>query len=183
MLHDELLVQKGVLIDEAWASQKLQPQYGELLRGLSSSPQWESRVVDRWNCSALRFCLVGSTCRNVSWALWLNGGCCHQRHRISKLLLWSLQVIPAMGKVSFRVLFLPTEEGSIESSLFINTSSHGILSYQVTTLFLQLEFCIYLCFKKWFSYSLNLETFKVHWISDTNQVFTVHPFYQILPVS
>ncbi|XP_075005561.1 transmembrane protein 131-like isoform X3 [Calonectris borealis] len=41
------------------------------------------------------------------------------------------RVIPAMGKVSFRVLFLPTEEGSIESSLFINTSSHGVLSYQV----------------------------------------------------
>uniref|UniRef100_A0A803Y9J8 Transmembrane 131 like n=1 Tax=Meleagris gallopavo TaxID=9103 RepID=A0A803Y9J8_MELGA len=41
------------------------------------------------------------------------------------------QVIPAMGKTSFRVLFLPTEEGNIESSLFINTSSHGVLSYQV----------------------------------------------------
>uniref|UniRef100_A0A8D0FWM6 Transmembrane protein 131-like n=1 Tax=Strix occidentalis caurina TaxID=311401 RepID=A0A8D0FWM6_STROC len=41
------------------------------------------------------------------------------------------RVIPAMGKISFRVLFLPTEEGSIESSLFINTSSHGVLSYQV----------------------------------------------------
>uniref|UniRef100_A0A8C9FYC1 Transmembrane 131 like n=1 Tax=Pavo cristatus TaxID=9049 RepID=A0A8C9FYC1_PAVCR len=40
-------------------------------------------------------------------------------------------VIPAMGKISFRVLFLPTEEGNIESSLFINTSSHGVLSYQV----------------------------------------------------
>ncbi|NWR74126.1 T131L protein, partial [Centropus unirufus] len=41
------------------------------------------------------------------------------------------RVIPAMGKISFRVLFLPTEGGSIESSLFINTSSHGVLSYQV----------------------------------------------------
>ncbi|NXE75279.1 T131L protein, partial [Cochlearius cochlearius] len=41
------------------------------------------------------------------------------------------RVVPAMGKISFRVLFLPTEEGSIESSLFINTSSHGVLSYQV----------------------------------------------------
>lgn len=54
--------------------------------------------------------------------------------------LWSLQVIPAMGKISFRVLFLPTEEGSIESSLFINTSSHGLLSYQVTTLIFSLSF-------------------------------------------
>ncbi|XP_032915442.1 transmembrane protein 131-like isoform X9 [Catharus ustulatus] len=41
------------------------------------------------------------------------------------------RVIPTMGKMCFRVLFLPTEEGSIESSLFINTSSHGVLSYQV----------------------------------------------------
>ncbi|NXI73102.1 T131L protein, partial [Anseranas semipalmata] len=41
------------------------------------------------------------------------------------------RVIPAMGKISFRVLFLPTEEGNVESSLFINTSSHGVLSYQV----------------------------------------------------
>ncbi|KFV48693.1 Transmembrane protein 131-like, partial [Gavia stellata] len=41
------------------------------------------------------------------------------------------RVIPAMGRISFRVLFVPTEEGSIESSLFINTSSHGVLSCQV----------------------------------------------------
>ncbi|XP_077156175.1 transmembrane protein 131-like isoform X3 [Paroedura picta] len=41
------------------------------------------------------------------------------------------RVIPAMGKIYFRVLFLPIEEGSFESSLFINTSSHGVFSYQV----------------------------------------------------
>jgi hypothetical protein len=48
----------------------------------------------------------------------------------------SSQVIPAMGKASFRVIFLPTEEGSIESSLFINTSSHGVFSYHVSTFIL-----------------------------------------------
>ncbi|XP_062964213.1 transmembrane protein 131-like isoform X3 [Cynocephalus volans] len=42
------------------------------------------------------------------------------------------RVIPAMGKTSFRIIFLPTEEGNIESSLFINTSSHGVLSYHVS---------------------------------------------------
>ncbi|KAM4834311.1 transmembrane protein 131-like isoform 2-T2 [Thomomys bottae] len=42
------------------------------------------------------------------------------------------RVIPAMGKTSFRIIFFPTEEGSIESSLFINTSSHGVLSYHVS---------------------------------------------------
>ncbi|XP_052036246.1 transmembrane protein 131-like isoform X2 [Apodemus sylvaticus] len=42
------------------------------------------------------------------------------------------RVIPAMGKTSFRIIFLPTEEGSIESSLFINTSSHGVFSYHVS---------------------------------------------------
>ncbi|XP_051055402.1 transmembrane protein 131-like isoform X1 [Phodopus roborovskii] len=42
------------------------------------------------------------------------------------------RVIPAMGRTSFRIIFLPTEEGSIESSLFINTSTHGVLSYHVS---------------------------------------------------
>ncbi|XP_073897424.1 transmembrane protein 131-like isoform X2 [Castor canadensis] len=42
------------------------------------------------------------------------------------------RVIPAMEKTSFRIIFLPTEEGSIESSLFINTSSYGVLSYRVS---------------------------------------------------
>ncbi|GAB5570441.1 transmembrane protein 131-like isoform X1 [Prionailurus iriomotensis] len=42
------------------------------------------------------------------------------------------RVIPAMGKTSFRIIFLPTEEGSIESSLFINTSSYGVLPYRVS---------------------------------------------------
>ncbi|XP_075469237.1 transmembrane protein 131-like isoform X6 [Ascaphus truei] len=41
------------------------------------------------------------------------------------------RVIPANGKSSFTIVFLPDEEGSLESSLFVNTSSHGILSYQV----------------------------------------------------
>ncbi|XP_069487401.1 transmembrane protein 131-like isoform X1 [Ambystoma mexicanum] len=41
------------------------------------------------------------------------------------------RVIPAKGTLSFRVVFLPSEEGNIESSLFINTSSHGVLPYQV----------------------------------------------------
>ncbi|XP_073501340.1 transmembrane protein 131-like isoform X1 [Phyllobates terribilis] len=40
-------------------------------------------------------------------------------------------VIPARGKSSFTVVFLPDEEGSYESSLFINTSSHGVMAYQV----------------------------------------------------
>ncbi|XP_038610943.1 transmembrane protein 131-like isoform X1 [Tachyglossus aculeatus] len=41
------------------------------------------------------------------------------------------RVIPAMGKTSFRIIFFPSEEGNIESSLFINTSSYGVLSYRV----------------------------------------------------
>ncbi|XP_030047486.1 transmembrane protein 131-like isoform X2 [Microcaecilia unicolor] len=39
------------------------------------------------------------------------------------------RVIPAKRKTTFRVIFLPTDEGSMESTLFINTSSHGVLSY------------------------------------------------------
>ncbi|XP_033871234.3 transmembrane protein 131-like isoform X2 [Acipenser ruthenus] len=41
------------------------------------------------------------------------------------------RVIRPRGKTSFRVIFLPTEEGNVENSLFINTSSHGVLSYQI----------------------------------------------------
>ncbi|XP_071244420.1 transmembrane protein 131-like isoform X2 [Salvelinus alpinus] len=41
------------------------------------------------------------------------------------------RVIPPRGKASFKLVFLPTEEGIIENSLFINTSAHGVLSYQV----------------------------------------------------
>ncbi|KAJ8281133.1 hypothetical protein GJAV_G00063930 [Gymnothorax javanicus] len=41
------------------------------------------------------------------------------------------RVIPPRGKTSIKLIFLPTEEGNVESSLFINTSSHGLLSYQI----------------------------------------------------
>ncbi|KAM8939773.1 transmembrane protein 131-like isoform 2-T2 [Pelodytes ibericus] len=43
----------------------------------------------------------------------------------------SRMIIPARGKSSFTVVFFPEEEGSFEGSLFLNTSSHGVLSYQV----------------------------------------------------
>ncbi|XP_066574073.1 transmembrane protein 131-like isoform X2 [Amia ocellicauda] len=49
------------------------------------------------------------------------------------------RVIPPRGRLSFRVIFLPTEEGSVENSLFINTSSHGVLSYQVSGVGVQHE--------------------------------------------
>ncbi|XP_042196121.1 transmembrane protein 131-like [Callorhinchus milii] len=41
------------------------------------------------------------------------------------------RIIPAGEKILFRIIFLPTEEGRVESSLFINTSTHGILVYQM----------------------------------------------------
>nr|XP_046273914.1 transmembrane protein 131-like isoform X2 [Scatophagus argus] len=41
------------------------------------------------------------------------------------------RVIPPRGKASFKLIFLPSEEGSVENTLFINTSAHGLLSYQV----------------------------------------------------
>ncbi|TNN52661.1 Transmembrane protein 131-like [Liparis tanakae] len=43
----------------------------------------------------------------------------------------NLQVIPPRGKASFKLIFLPSEEGNVENTLFINTSAHGLLSYQV----------------------------------------------------
>ncbi|KAM8878439.1 transmembrane protein 131-like isoform 2-T2 [Spinachia spinachia] len=41
------------------------------------------------------------------------------------------RVIPPRGKASFKLIFLPSEEGNLENTLFINTSAHGLLSYQV----------------------------------------------------
>ncbi|KAM9770093.1 transmembrane protein 131-like isoform 1-T1 [Menidia menidia] len=41
------------------------------------------------------------------------------------------RVIPPRGKASFKLIFLPCEEGNVENTLFINTSAHGLLSYQV----------------------------------------------------
>ncbi|XP_029910115.1 transmembrane protein 131-like isoform X2 [Myripristis murdjan] len=41
------------------------------------------------------------------------------------------RVIPPRGKASFKLIFLPSKEGNVENSLFINTSAHGLLSYQV----------------------------------------------------
>ncbi|XP_049328514.1 transmembrane protein 131-like isoform X4 [Astyanax mexicanus] len=41
------------------------------------------------------------------------------------------RVIPPRGKTSFKLVFLPTEEGNVENSLFINTSTHGVITYQV----------------------------------------------------
>uniref|UniRef100_A0A8C2J2I1 Transmembrane 131 like n=1 Tax=Cyprinus carpio TaxID=7962 RepID=A0A8C2J2I1_CYPCA len=41
------------------------------------------------------------------------------------------RVIPPRGRTSFKIIFLPTGEGNEEISLFINTSTHGVISYQV----------------------------------------------------
>ncbi|KAF7686899.1 hypothetical protein HF521_015292 [Silurus meridionalis] len=41
------------------------------------------------------------------------------------------RVIPPRGKTSFKLIFLPREEGNVASSLFINTSTHGVVTYQV----------------------------------------------------
>ncbi|XP_061769349.1 transmembrane protein 131-like isoform X3 [Nerophis ophidion] len=41
------------------------------------------------------------------------------------------RVIPPRAKTSFKLIFLPSEEGNVENTLFINTSAHGLLSYQV----------------------------------------------------
>ncbi|XP_028833905.1 transmembrane protein 131-like [Denticeps clupeoides] len=41
------------------------------------------------------------------------------------------RVILPRGKTSFKLVFVPTEEGNVENTLFINTSTHGVLSYQI----------------------------------------------------
>ncbi|XP_017316559.1 transmembrane protein 131-like isoform X2 [Ictalurus punctatus] len=42
------------------------------------------------------------------------------------------RVIPPRGKTSFKLIFLPREEGNVANSLFINTSTHGVITYQVS---------------------------------------------------
>lgn len=47
------------------------------------------------------------------------------------LFFSSLQVIPPGGNTSFDVVFLARVVGNVENTLFINTSHHGVFTYQV----------------------------------------------------
>lgn len=49
------------------------------------------------------------------------------------IVLFVVQVIPALGNTSFNVVFLGREEGEVESNLFIHTSE-GSFKYQVSVL-------------------------------------------------
>lgn len=51
---------------------------------------------------------------------------------LHSVFFFALQVIPPRGKTSFKIIFLPTLEGNEEISLFINTSTHGVISYQAS---------------------------------------------------
>lgn len=42
-----------------------------------------------------------------------------------------LQIIPPGGNTSFDVVFLARVVGNVENTLFINTSHHGVFTYQV----------------------------------------------------
>lgn len=42
-----------------------------------------------------------------------------------------LQIIPPGGNTSFDVVFLGRVVGNVENTLFINTSHHGVFTYQV----------------------------------------------------
>lgn len=43
------------------------------------------------------------------------------------------QIIPPGGNTSFDVVFLARVVGNVENTLFINTSHHGVFTYQVRT--------------------------------------------------
>lgn len=47
--------------------------------------------------------------------------------------LLSYQIIPPGGNTSFDVVFLARVVGNVENTLFINTSHHGVFTYQVQT--------------------------------------------------
>lgn len=42
-----------------------------------------------------------------------------------------MQIIPPGGNTSFDVVFLARVVGNVENTLFINTSHHGVFTYQV----------------------------------------------------
>lgn len=44
-----------------------------------------------------------------------------------------MQIIPPGGNTSFDVVFLARVVGNVENTLFINTSHHGVFTYQVKT--------------------------------------------------
>ena len=48
-----------------------------------------------------------------------------------QFLLSSMQIIPPGGNTSFDVVFLARVVGNVENTLFINTSHHGVFTYQV----------------------------------------------------
>lgn len=50
---------------------------------------------------------------------------------VMSLLLFSKQIIPPGGNTSFDVVFLARVVGNVENTLFINTSHHGVFTYQV----------------------------------------------------
>lgn len=45
--------------------------------------------------------------------------------------LFFQQIIPPGGNTSFDVVFLARVVGNVENTLFINTSHHGVFTYQV----------------------------------------------------
>lgn len=58
----------------------------------------------------------------------------HYQHCvISRCLFLLLQIIPPGGNTSFDVVFLARVVGNVENTLFINTSHHGMFTYQVQT--------------------------------------------------
>ena len=63
------------------------------------------------------------------------------------IVFWSLffqQIIPPGGNTSFDVVFLARVVGNVENTLFINTSHHGLFTYQVDdkTVYLRLLSCV-----------------------------------------
>lgn len=54
-----------------------------------------------------------------------------------------LQIIPPGGNTSFDVVFLARVVGNVENTLFINTSHHGVFTYQVHFVCLKMLFCIW----------------------------------------
>lgn len=75
------------------------------------------------------FCSTKSYCSSAGWNVFNKQFCLF----LCLLAFFSQKILPG-GNTSFDVVFLARVVGNVENTLFINTSNHGVFTYQVREL-------------------------------------------------
>ena len=90
--------------------------------------------------------------------------------------LFSQQIIPPGGNTSFDVVFLARVVGNVENTLFINTSHHGVFTYQVQTWIKQFFYSIFVLSQVLLTYPfLSTSVWKVFGVGIPNP-YRLRPF-------